>query len=58
MTLTINTMDGKTLRLENELAKQALSQIKERKEIITVENKSVMIEVIWSCVCSHTVSIE
>ena len=58
MTLTINTSDTKTIRLENELAKQALKQIDPRADWIIVENKTVVIAIRMDDVTSYTISKE
>ena len=58
MTLTINTSDTKTIRLENELAKQALKQIDPRADWIIVENNTVVIAIRMDDVTSYTISKE
>ena len=58
MTLTINTSDTKTIRLENELAIQALKQIDPRADWITVENNTVFIAIRMDDVTSYTISKE
>ena len=58
MTLTINTSDTKTIRLENELAIQALKQIDPRADWIIVENNTVVIAIRMDDVTSYTISKE
>ena len=58
MTLTINTSDTKTIRLENELATQALKQIDPRADWIIVENNTVVIAIRMDDVTSYTISKE
>ena len=58
MTLTINTSDTKTIRLENELAIQALKQIDPRADWIVVENNTVVIAIRMDDVTSYTISKE
>lgn len=58
MTLTINTSDTKTIRLENELAIQALKQIDPHADWIIVENNTVVIAIRMDDVTSYTISKE
>ena len=58
MTLTINTSDTKTIRLENELAKQALKRMKLLADWIIVENNTVVIAIRMDDVTSYTISKE
>ena len=58
MTLTINTSDTKTIRLENELAIQALKQIDPHADWIIVENNTVVIVIRMDDVTSYTISKE
>ena len=58
MTLTIFTSDTKTIRLENELAIQALKQIDPRADWIIVENNTVVIAIRMDDVTSYTISKE
>ena len=58
MTLTINTSDTKTIRLENELAIQALKQIYPHTDWIIVENNTVVIAIRMDDVTSYTISKE
>ena len=58
MTLTINTSDTKTIRLENELATQALTRMKLLADWIVVENNTVVIAIRMDDVTSYTISKE
>ena len=58
MTLTINTSDTKTIRLENELSIQALKQIYPHTDWIIVENNTVVIAIRMDDVTSYTISKE
>ena len=58
MTLTINTSDTKTIRLENELATQALIRMKLLADWIVVENNTVVIAIRMDDVTSYTISKE
>ena len=56
MTITINTVDGKTFRLEKELAEQAEIQLKTGCKIISVANESIEITVYGNYITSYTIS--
>ena len=58
MTVTINTSDTKTIRLENELATQALMRMKLLADWIVVENNTVVIAIRMDDVTSYTISKE
>ena len=56
--MTINTSDTKTIRLENELATQALTRMKLLADWIVVENNTVVIAIRMDDVTSYTISKE